>query len=50
MRLSNRVEGLISNYQRILDGYLAGVPNEKLAKATNKLGGNFDGRIEDLEF
>ncbi|PNU02368.1 (2Fe-2S)-binding protein [Novosphingobium guangzhouense] len=50
MRLSGRVEGLISNYQRIIDGYLAGVPGEKLAAANNKLGGNFDGRIEDLGF
>lgn len=50
MRLSSRVEGLISNYQRIIDGYLAGVPGEKLAAANNKLGGNFDGKIEDLGF
>jgi hypothetical protein len=28
--------------------YLAGLPQEKLAAATNKLGGNFDGKIEDL--
>ncbi len=50
MRLSKDVEGMISNYQRIIDGYLAGVPAEKLAKATNLLGGNFDGKIEDLGF
>ena len=48
MRLSSQVEGMISNYQRIIDGYLAGKPAEKLAAATNKLGGNFDGKIEDL--
>lgn len=50
MRLSERVEGLISNYQRIIDGYIAGVPQEKLAAGINKLGGNFDGPIEDLGF
>jgi nitrite reductase/ring-hydroxylating ferredoxin subunit len=50
MRLSKDCEGLISNYQRLIDGYLAGVPQEKLAKANNLLGGNFDGKICDLDF
>jgi nitrite reductase/ring-hydroxylating ferredoxin subunit len=50
MRLSKEVEGLISNYQRIIDGYLAGVAPEKLASATQKLGGNFDGKILELGF
>ena len=50
MRLSKDVEGLISNYQRIIDGYLAGVPQEKLAKANHLLGGNFDGKVLDLDF
>jgi carnitine monooxygenase subunit len=49
MRLSKEVEGLISNYQRIIDGYLAGVPQEKLAKANHLLGGNFDGKIFELD-
>ena len=35
---------------RLLDGYLAGVPADKLAKANHKLAGNFDGPIQDLEF
>jgi nitrite reductase/ring-hydroxylating ferredoxin subunit len=48
MRLSSQIEGMISNYQRIIDGYLAGKPAEALAAATTKLGGNFDGRIEEL--
>ncbi len=48
MRLSKEREGLISNYQRIIDGYLSGVALEELAKATQLLGGNFDGRILDL--
>jgi carnitine monooxygenase subunit len=48
MRLSADKEGLISNYQRIIDGYLAQVAPEKLAKATQMLAGNFDGKILDL--
>jgi nitrite reductase/ring-hydroxylating ferredoxin subunit len=50
MRLSKDKEGLISNYQRVIDGYLAGVAPEKLAKGTQLLGGNFDGKILDLGF
>lgn len=50
MRLSHRVEGLVSNYQRLIDGYLAGRSGQELAVANNKLGGNFDGEIEDLGF
>ena len=49
MRLSKDVEGLVSNYQRLIDGYLAGVPLEKLAKANHELGGNFDGPIKDFD-
>lgn len=50
MRLSKEVEGLISNYHRIIDGYIAGETPAKLAAATQKLGGNFDGPIVDLGF
>jgi nitrite reductase/ring-hydroxylating ferredoxin subunit len=50
MRLSKDIEGLISNYERIVDGYLSGVSPEKLAKATQMLGGNFDGKILDFGF
>jgi carnitine monooxygenase subunit len=49
MRLSKELEGLISNYQRIIDGYLAGAPADKLAKSTQILAGNFDGPILDLD-
>ncbi len=48
MRLSKDIEGMISNYQRIIDGYLKGASADKLAKATHLLGGNFDGKIKDL--
>ncbi len=50
MRLAKDVEGLISNYQQIIDGYLAGAEQEKIVAATNKLGGNFDGPIYDMGF
>ena len=49
MRLSKDVEGLVSNYQQIIDGHLKGIPQVKLAKATNELGGNFDGIIKELD-
>ncbi len=48
MRLSKDVEGLISNYERIIDGYIAGMPQERLARAQHYLGGNFDGPILDI--
>ena len=48
LRLSKDKEGLISNYQRLIDGYIANKPPEKLAQAMQKLGSNFDGPILDL--
>jgi len=50
MRLSKEKEGLISNYQQIIDGHLAGADPHKLAAATNRLGGNFDGPIFNFDF
>ena len=50
MRLSKDIEGLISNYNRIIDGHLGGVAQDKLAKATHALGGNFDGKIAEFDF
>jgi carnitine monooxygenase subunit len=50
MRLSKDIEGLISNYQRIIDGYITGVEKEKLSQAMTQLAGNFDGPIKDLGF
>ncbi len=49
MRLSKDKEGMISNYNRILDGHLEGKDPRKLAAATHKLGGNFDGPILELD-
>lgn len=50
MRLGKDVEGLIANYQKIIDGYLTGVSQTKLAEATHKLCNNFDGPILELGF
>ena len=50
MRLSKDIEGMISNYNRIIDGHLKGVPADKLAAATHKLANNFDGKIFDFGF
>ncbi len=49
MRLSKAVEGLISNYQRLIDGYIAGLDSARLAQANRRLGGGFDGPIRDLD-
>ena len=50
MRLSRDVEGLVSNYQQLIDGYLGGADADRLARANHVLGGNFDGRIQNLGF
>jgi nitrite reductase/ring-hydroxylating ferredoxin subunit len=49
MRLGKDVEGLISNYHRVLDTYLQGAPMEKVAKGVHVLAGSFDGPILDLD-
>jgi carnitine monooxygenase subunit len=50
MRLAKSIEGMISNYNRIIDGHLEGKPADKLAAATQTLAGNFDGKIFDYDF
>lgn len=50
MRLSNQMEGLISNYQRLIDGYLAGHGYDKLLPAAQKVSGCIDVPISDLGF
>lgn len=49
MRLAKDVEGMISNYQRIIDGYIKGSSPEKLAAAQKTLQNNFDGKIFDYD-
>ncbi|MBV9993927.1 MAG: hypothetical protein JO127_01820, partial [Caulobacteraceae bacterium] len=48
MRLSRDVEGLISNYQRLIDGFLAGVEQKKLVAAMSKVNGGIDEPIKDI--
>ena len=48
MRLSKKVEGLISNYQRVIDGYLRGDAQKALANASATLASGFDGPIKDI--
>jgi phenylpropionate dioxygenase-like ring-hydroxylating dioxygenase large terminal subunit len=48
MRLSKDIEGLISNYQQLIDGYLRGSEPQKLCQGMAALGSNFDGPIKDL--
>jgi hypothetical protein len=50
MRLAREKEGMISNYQRLIDGYLAGVDAAKLAKATQIVNHDFNGPIKDIGF
>jgi phenylpropionate dioxygenase-like ring-hydroxylating dioxygenase large terminal subunit len=50
MRLSIRIEGMISNYQRLIDGYLAGLDPQLLAKASQLASGGYEAPIRDLGF
>jgi phenylpropionate dioxygenase-like ring-hydroxylating dioxygenase large terminal subunit len=50
MRLSNKAEGLISNYQRLIDGYLAGIEPPKLLDAVQKVSGCIDVPCKELGF
>lgn len=48
MRLSQKVEGMISNYQRLIDGYLSGTDPDKLAKASQLVNSGFEAPILDI--
>ena len=48
MRLSNKAEGLISNYHRLIDGYLAGLDKRKLLGAVGQVSGCIDVPCKDL--
>lgn len=49
MRLSKEVEGLISNFHRVVDLHLEGADPDRIAAATRKLAGGFDGPIVELD-
>jgi hypothetical protein len=48
MRLSHEQEGMISNYQRLIDGYLAGIDTATLAKATRVVNSGYNAPILDI--
>jgi len=50
MRLSKDSEGMISNYQRLIDGYLAKLDPAKLAKAAHTVNSGFEAPIMDIGF
>ena len=50
MRLSKDTEGMISNYQRLLDGYLAGLDLDTLTKGQNIVNCGFEAPITDIGF
>lgn len=48
MRLSDKMEGLIGNYHKLIDGYLAGKDPQSLVKAAQQVSGSIDVPIRDL--
>ena len=50
MRLSRDVEGMISNYHRLIDGYLAGLGHDLLLPAVQRVNGPIDDHFKDLGF
>jgi phenylpropionate dioxygenase-like ring-hydroxylating dioxygenase large terminal subunit len=51
MRLSERAEGHLSNFERTLDGFLAGLPYEKLLPALREVNVNpLDRSIVEIDF
>jgi nitrite reductase/ring-hydroxylating ferredoxin subunit len=48
MRLSSQIEGLISNFERVIDGFLAGLPYERLVPAIQQTNSTIDVPIADL--
>lgn len=48
MRLAGKVEGVISNYQRLIDGYLQDIDGDSLAHAAQQVSGPIDGPIRPL--
>ena len=50
MRLSHSWEGLISNYQRLVDGFLGGIDRETLRKAENTINSGYNAPIRDIGF
>jgi phenylpropionate dioxygenase-like ring-hydroxylating dioxygenase large terminal subunit len=50
MRLSGWVEGMIGNYHRLIDGYLAGLSYEQLVPAIHQVIGPIDSESREIGF
>lgn len=50
MRLSDKIEGMLSNMERLVDGYIAGLPHEKLLPAIQKTNTVIDVPIAEFDF
>ncbi len=50
MRIARDGEGMISNYQRLIDGYLAGLDGNTLAKGSQVVNSGFNATILDIGF
>ena len=50
MRLSGEVEGMISNFHRVIDGYLAGRSHAALLPNLRKVSGGIDAPIRSIEW
>jgi phenylpropionate dioxygenase-like ring-hydroxylating dioxygenase large terminal subunit len=50
MRLSDRMEGMIGNYQRLIDGFLAGLSHELLVPAMQRVSGSIECETRDIGF
>ncbi|BBZ69544.1 aromatic ring-hydroxylating oxygenase subunit alpha [Mycobacterium paraseoulense] len=50
MRLSDQIEGLISNFERVVDGFLAGLPYDELVPGIQKTNTTIDVPVADLGF
>ena len=50
MRLSDQIEGLISNFERVVDGFLAGLPYGALVPAIQQTNTTIDVPVADLGF
>jgi len=50
MRLSDQMEGMIGNYHRLIDAYIAGASHEELVRAVQGVSGPIDMPVNDLGF
>jgi phenylpropionate dioxygenase-like ring-hydroxylating dioxygenase large terminal subunit len=48
LRLATKIEGLISNFERVVDGFLAGLPYDQLVPAIQQTNTTIDVPIADL--